>query len=769
MKIKNLIIFIWLVLAFFIFGANSNNFAFASKEPGPILNDALFPPDRTRSLGASGGPRGGEGAFLGRAPYGAGPYDTSEFMMGKVSVTVILPESNGAIDVQTENWDASREAKVLSEIQKAMDWWKEKGGRKANLSFTYHFYPGRIDPRARTSYEPINRPSYTSPSGQELWISEIMSKFGYSSSSYFEAGRRYLNDTISRDGADWGVIIFAVDSKNDIDGSFTDGKFSYAYYGGPFLVTTYDNASYGIDNMDAVIAHEFGHIFYALDQYYAAHLDCGAKAGYLNIENQNSEYNSRGGSCRTNRDSIMRGGVIPFINKSLDDYSAWQVGWKDSDNDGILDILDVPPQILSVQKRKGQNKVFTVEGLARVGLFPNKNPYNDSLHEYFNQTSRNITLNKISKVEYRIDGGSFLSASASDGRFDEPEENFNFVTQALAEGVHRIEIRTQDSSGNWSNIFQDFIIFGVPLILTGAGETGGPHVRFFDINGNAISGFFAYAENFRGGANVASGDVDGDGQEEIVTSPGKDGGPHIRIWKQDGRPKYPGFFAYASTFRGGVNVALGDLDGDGKKEIITGSGEGGGPHVRVFDARGNLKFTPGFFAYGREFRGGVRVAAADLDGDGKDEIITGPGKGGGPQVRVFSRFGEPKALQFFAFHPDFRGGIDVAGGDVDGDGKAEIVVSQAGGGEAWVKVYRYNNEKTILSNFRAYAQGLEFGTRVALGDVNLDKKDEILTAPGQGGGPQVRIFESSGRVIMPGFFAYDNAFRGGADAAVSNF
>ncbi|MEA2065128.1 MAG: S8 family peptidase, partial [Patescibacteria group bacterium] len=87
------------------------------------------------------------------------------------------------------------------------------------------------------------------------------------------------------------------------------------------------------------------------------------------------------------------------------------------------------------------------------------------------------------------------------------------------------------------------------------------------------------------------------------------------------------FFAYDKNFRGGVNVATGDIDGDGIDEIIAGAGNGGGPHVRIFDQLGRVKNQ--FFAYDKNFRGGVNVATGDIDGDGIDEIIAGAGNGGG--------------------------------------------------------------------------------------------------------------------------------------------
>ncbi|MBI5037082.1 MAG: S8 family serine peptidase, partial [Candidatus Kerfeldbacteria bacterium] len=117
----------------------------------------------------------------------------------------------------------------------------------------------------------------------------------------------------------------------------------------------------------------------------------------------------------------------------------------------------------------------------------------------------------------------------------------------------------------------------------------------------------------------------------IITAAGKGGGPHVRLFNTGGVLQSQ-FFAYATTFRGGVNVATGDIDGNGIYEIITGAGAGGAPHVRAFDARGNSLYS--FFAYATTFRGGVNVAAGDVNGDGVDEIITGAGAGGAPHVRV---------------------------------------------------------------------------------------------------------------------------------------
>jgi hypothetical protein len=115
---------------------------------------------------------------------------------------------------------------------------------------------------------------------------------------------------------------------------------------------------------------------------------------------------------------------------------------------------------------------------------------------------------------------------------------------------------------------------------------------------------------------------------------------------------YPGF-------HGGVYVAAGDVDGDGRDDVITGAGAGGGPHVKAYSGvDGSL--IASFFAFHAGFTGGVRVGAGDVDRDGRLEIIAGAGPGGGPHVRAFS-VGGGEVAGFFAFDLVFTGGVFVAG------------------------------------------------------------------------------------------------------------
>lgn len=123
------------------------------------------------------------------------------------------------------------------------------------------------------------------------------------------------------------------------------------------------------------------------------------------------------------------------------------------------------------------------------------------------------------------------------------------------------------------------------------------------------------APAFLGGVSVAAGDTNGDGYIDLVTGAGAGGGPHVRVLSGKDGTDLASFFAFDESFRGGVNVAVGDVTGDGTADVVTGAGPGGGPHVRVFDGR-TFQSVASFFAYADGFIGGVNVATADLDRDG---------------------------------------------------------------------------------------------------------------------------------------------------------
>ena len=401
-----------------------------------MVNDALLPPDLpTESLtitseGDSDTPN---------------YYQTSEFMIGTVAVGIILPESNNSIDPSSEDWTASEQQKVYSEIVAATNWWANMEPA-AQLTFIYDDHFSQPVP---TSYEPISRPQ----SDQGLWIGEVMGNIGYDeSTSYFTRVRDYVNDLRDTYQTDWAFAIFVVDSSNDADNYFANGYFAYAYLGGPFMVMTYGNNGYGSHNMDAVAAHEMGHIFLALDQYSSAHVPCTTRAGYLDVENQNSLY----GSCASNETSIMRGQVWPYTNGNIDHYAKGQIGWWDSDNDGLLDPVDTTTEIALTQESQPQaGQIITYTGSVKDTPFPSTR-------------RRSVTINRITGLNYRLDGGDWQPVNSTDGSWNSNKEAFAFNLPPLTQGIYQLDLLVQTSLGG------DRLVSAVDILAVTASGNNAP-------------------------------------------------------------------------------------------------------------------------------------------------------------------------------------------------------------------------------------------------------------------------------------------------------
>lgn len=310
-----------------------------------------------------------------------------------------------------------------------------------------------------------------------------------------------------------------------------------------------------------------------------------------------------------------------------------------------------------------------------------------------------------------------------------------------------------------------------PVLVTGPDEGHGPTV---DVVRHSPAGFHtnvieAYPRNFTGGVRVATGDVDGDGRAEIITAPGPGMAPHVRIFDSvTGRPFRPqrDFMAYRANFQGGVFVAAGDVNGDGRAEVITGAGDGGRPVVRIFDGlTGNMLNS--FLAYDAAFRGGVHVAAGDVNGDGIAEIITGPGAGAGPVVKIFSPIGPGLLQSFLAYPANFLGGVYLDCADFNHDGFAEIITGPGAGGPPLVKVFDVHDNLNVLRSFLAFSPSFSGGVHVAFGDFNGDGRvdgADFVVGAGPGAGPHVKVFAGRSGAVLRDYFAYPN-FSGGVFVA----
>jgi hypothetical protein len=350
----------------------------------------------------------------------------------------------------------------------------------------------------------------------------------------------------------------------------------------------------------------------------------------------------------------------------------------------------------------------------------------------------------------------------------------NVVVRRLRNSAHIFSVRARDSAGNIDGTpaMTMFAVSRDPYIVTGANAGGSPKVRVFDKNGQAVSQFIAYEKTFNGGVNVAMGDLGVDGTDEIIVGPGRGRQPQVKIFRRDGS-FIASFMAYDSRFRGGVRVAVGDINGDGHNEIITSAGLGGGPQVRVFSqTNGSWQAMAGAntMVYDSHFRGGIFVASGDVNGDGQDEIVVTPGKGGSPDVRVFTLQSNRLILiksGLMAYNQRFRGGITAAVGNVNTSLPEEILTGVYSSGGPQVRIFGQTSTGIGLlqSGFMAFNPRFMGGVNVATADTNLDGTDEIITAVNSNADPLVRIYNTAGTKIINQFYAYSRSFKGGMTVA----
>jgi hypothetical protein len=317
-----------------------------------------------------------------------------------------------------------------------------------------------------------------------------------------------------------------------------------------------------------------------------------------------------------------------------------------------------------------------------------------------------------------------------------------------------------------------------PTSAVGAGQGGLPLVSVYDASGGLMRSFLAYQNNFTGGVRVVVADVTGDGVNDVVTAPGPGGGPVVRIWDGYSGAMVRQFNAYNPAFRGGVFLATADLNGDGVPEIVTGAGAGGGPHVRVFDGVTGAVVNE-FLAYDPRFTGGVSVAAHErievFTTHGNfvvpGSIVTGAGPGGGPHVRVFDGLTAQPFSEFLAYDPLFTGGVNVATGTLGTAGPPfesavySIITAPASNGGPDVRLFEATGR--MFDEFLAYDSSFFGGVTLATIRISANFAPILLTGAGPGGGPHVKQWQYHFESVPPvlvlerSLIAFDPAFTGG--------
>ena len=312
---------------------------------------------------------------------------------------------------------------------------------------------------------------------------------------------------------------------------------------------------------------------------------------------------------------------------------------------------------------------------------------------------------------------------------------------------------------HFSNFEPNGAMGSAAFVVTGSGAGSGI-VRVFDYGQDNERFRFQPYGTSAVGVRVAKGDVTGDGVPDFVTVP--TGGFASMVHIYDGNNGYlvRSFNAYPG-FMGGLWVAVGDLNGDGIQEVVTGTDVGVEPHVVAFDAATGTAIHS-FLAYAPTYLGGVRVAVGDLDGNGLSEIITSAGAGASPHIVYFDGLTAATLLSFYAFAPAYLGGTQITAGDTNGDGRAEVIACSgpnAGGGSLYV----FNGAGTML--LAKSVSDAVFGMDVGTQDINVDGIADIIVSRNARSGPFVEILDGLTLNVLDDFFADDPRFTGGISVA----
>jgi hypothetical protein len=243
----------------------------------------------------------------------------------------------------------------------------------------------------------------------------------------------------------------------------------------------------------------------------------------------------------------------------------------------------------------------------------------------------------------------------------------------------------------------------------------GDFVRVYHPDGTqARAGFFVQRSGVTGGSTVLVNDLDGDGKQDVMV--GTNGTITITYGKGGSKAIHP----FGTTYHGAITLAAGNTDRDTPLELVAGSANG---EVRVLEQDGTTRASWRPYA---TFRGSINVALGDIDGDGLREVVTGAGPGGGPHVRIFKTDGQSWGGSWFAFDALERGGVYVTVGDINSDGRDDIIAGSGAGSVPRVRIFNAQGSRSL--EFALSSQIGSLGARVSLSDVDGDGHLEILSS-----------------------------------------
>ena len=271
---------------------------------------------------------------------------------------------------------------------------------------------------------------------------------------------------------------------------------------------------------------------------------------------------------------------------------------------------------------------------------------------------------------------------------------------------------------------------------------------------------------YKGGLSMATADVTGDGLYDYIIAPSSPSASTVLIINGATGVVAGSFNAFPS-YRGGINVAAADINGDGTNEIIVGTMGGTIATVAAFNSTGSNRLVQ-FQPFGANFRAAVRISSIDTSGGGQSDIVTAAGSGGVPVVRTY-RYGNNRVTavsSFYAFSTSYRGGVTVSAGDLNGDGRQELIVGTGGGTQSEVKIFNLaNSANPTMVTRKTVFPGFTGAANVGVVDYQDSGNLAVIVGAGASSTPTVNILNGRNLAVIDAFFAFERTFRGGVSVA----
>lgn len=318
-------------------------------------------------------------------------------------------------------------------------------------------------------------------------------------------------------------------------------------------------------------------------------------------------------------------------------------------------------------------------------------------------------------------------------------------------GLEGLESRWVPSgfNGGLSNASGDFNNDGYTdaVVATLAGSS--PTVRVISgKDGANLLNFFAFDPRFRGGVNVAAGDLNGDGVDDIACGAGI-GADSVTVWNGATGALLASIDAFPLLNASGASVAFGDYDGNGTNDLAVGSGAGGGSKVTIFKPTVSgssitLSELTSVTAFAG-FNGPVHVAMGNVNGLVADELIVGVGQGAPPAVAIFGNESTTPLASYYAFEQSFTGGVNLATGFFSNANLEDVVIGKGAGSTPTVSLFK-GLQTTANTSFLAFAEGYRGGVSVATGGYSASlglqpPRQQVMFSPAGASQGQTHIYD----------------------------